>query len=65
MHHLYWIDFLYKRLRTPGNNIMQDNIFIILSSLEMTSLARVYAIIHITIYLPTLWLVDNCQILAD
>ena len=29
MSHPYWIDFLDERLRTTGDNILQDNIFII------------------------------------
>ena len=29
----YWIELLEKRLRTPVDNILQENIFIIISSL--------------------------------
>ena len=59
------IEFLDKLLRTPGDNIQQENIFIILSSLEMTALAHLCAIIHITICLSTFWLKGNYHILAD
>ena len=59
---LYCIEFLDEHLRTPGDNILQENIFIILSSLEMMALARLCVIINITIYQPTRWLADNCHI---
>ena len=52
----YWIEFLDKQLRTPGDNILQENLLIILSSCEMTALARVCTIIHLSICLPTRWL---------
>ena len=60
----YWMDFLDERLWTPEDNILQDNIFIILSSFEISALARLCAIIYITICLPTLWLAGNCHILS-
>ena len=31
----YWLEFLDEQLRTPGGNILQENLFIILSSCEM------------------------------
>ena len=31
MSHPYWIDFLDERLRMTGDNILQENIFIIIS----------------------------------
>ena len=65
MNHPYFIEFLYERLQTPGNNILQENILIILSSLEMTVLARLYAIIHITIFISTRWLAGNFIIIAN
>ena len=42
----YWIEFLDGRLRTPGDNISQENLFVILSSCEMIALVRVCVIIH-------------------
>ena len=65
MNRPYWIEFLYKRMRTPRDKILQENIFIILSSLEMTELARFCAIIHVTICMLTRWLVGNCHIIDD
>ena len=48
----YWLEFLDARLRTPGNNILQENLFVILSSCEMMDLSRVCSIIHIAVCLP-------------
>ena len=55
MNRPYWIEFL-------DDNILQENIFIIISSLVMTVLARLCAITHTTIYLLTRWLAGNCHI---
>ena len=55
----YWIEFLDERLRTPGDNILQENLFIILSSVEMTALARLCSIVHLSICLPLRWLAGN------
>ena len=52
----YWIAFLDKGPRMPRDNILQENIIIIRSSLVMKALARLCDIIHITICLPTFWL---------
>ena len=37
----YWVEFLDERLRIPGDNILQENLFVVLSSLEMVALSRV------------------------
>ena len=59
MNHPYWIELLDKRLRTPGDNIQQENIFIVLSSLEMMMFAQFSSIIRITICLMIRWLAGN------
>ena len=64
MKRSYWICLLDERLWTPRYNILKYNIFIILSSLEMMSLARFCDIIHMTICLLTLWLEVNFSILS-
>ena len=46
-------------MRTPGNNILQENLFVILSSCEMMALSRVCSIIHIAVCLPLRWLAGN------
>ena len=61
----YWVEFLDERLRNPGDNILQENLFVILTSCEMISLARVCSIIHLYIYLPTRWLAGNCHKLGN
>ena len=64
-NHKYWIEFLDQRLRYPGDNVLQENLFIILSSCEMLALARVCSIIHLSICIPTRWLVGNTQELEE
>ena len=49
---LYWVEILDGRLRIPGDNILQENLFVMLSSLEMADLSHVYSIFHLAIYLP-------------
>ena len=61
----YWIEFLDTQLRTPGSNILQENLFIILSSCEMTALARVCSIVHLSICLPIRWLAGNLHKLSN
>ena len=63
MNRPYWIEFLDKRMRTPRDNIMQDNLFILLSLLKMMVTARLCAIIYITICMSKRWLEVNCHIL--
>ena len=65
MNRHYGIEFLDEHLRTPGDKIMKDNIFFILSYLKITALERLCDIIHTIIYLLTRWLEGNRQILAD
>ena len=65
MNRPYWMDFLDNHMCMPGNNILQDIICIILLSLEMTALKRLFVIIHITICLSTRWLAGKCHIFAD
>ena len=60
-----WIEFLDEHMQTSGDKILQDNISIILSSLEMMVLARFCFVIKITVCLLTLWLADNSHILDD
>ena len=61
----YWLEFLDNQLRTPGSNILQGNLFIFLSSTEMTALERVCSIVHLSVCLPTRWLAGNTHKLAE
>ena len=63
MNRSYWIELLDKRLWTPRDNILQYNISIILSSLEVTALEHLCVIINITRSLTTSWLAGNYHIL--
>ena len=47
------------QLRIPGDNILQEDLFIVLSSCEMLTLARVCEIIHLSICMPKIWLAGN------
>ena len=59
------IQFLDEQLRTPNaNNILQENLFIILSSSEMLSLCRLCSIFHFAFSLPLRWLAAQTRKLA-
>ena len=51
----YYVEFLDECLH-ESSNILQENLFIILSSTEMTAYARVCSIVHLAISIPTRWL---------
>eukprot|EP00957_Ditylum_brightwellii_P119560 9122535-Ditylum_brightwellii.AAC.1 len=55
----YWVEFLDKRLCLPGNNVLQESLYIILLSSEMSALAQVCSIIHLAICFPMCWLAGN------
>ena len=61
---LYWVEFLDDRLRIPGDNILQENFFVMLSSLEIVSLSRVRSIAHLVVCLPVRWLAGSIHLLA-
>ena len=67
LNRVYYIEFLDERLRTCGaeGNILQENLFIILSSLEMIAQARLCSIVHLTICMPMRWLAGNSHELAE
>ena len=61
----YYIEFLHECLSADDSgHILQENMFVVLSSVEMIAYARVCAILHIAICLPTRWLAGNCHKLA-
>ena len=63
--HLY-LQFLDEQLRVPNaNNILQENLFIILSAEEMIALCRLCSIFHFAFSLPLRWLAANTQDLAE
>ena len=54
----YYVEFLDECLEVH-DNILQENLFTVLTSVEMVALARVMAIIHYKIAMPMRWLSGN------
>ena len=53
----YCIEFLDEQLRLPSKgNVLQENLFIVLSSLEMVGLSRILSILYLCIVIPVRWL---------
>ena len=47
------VEFLDERLRIKGNaNILQENLFVVLSSLEMIAVSCLFSILHVSIVKP-------------
>ena len=60
----YCVEFLDEQLRVPGKgNILQENLFVILSSAEMVALSRLCSIIYLSICLPVRWLAGQTHTL--
>lgn len=55
----YYVQFLDECLRAHKDNILQENLFIVLTSMEMIALCRVMAILHFKICMPMRWLAGN------
>ena len=59
------VEFLDERLSIKDNtHILQQNLFIILSSLEMIAVSRLFSILHVSIVIPIRWLAGNTHKLA-
>ena len=62
---IYWnrafnVEFLDEALRVKGAaNILQENLFTVLSSVEMIASCRFFSILHLAICLPFRWLTGN------
>jgi hypothetical protein len=57
MNYPYYIEFLDEMLRKPKQSnqqasILQQNLFVVLTSTEMIALARLFSILHISICMP-------------
>jgi hypothetical protein len=64
--HRYYIEFLDESLRAlPKGNILQENLCMVLTSLEMVALTRVMSIIHFKICKPMRWLAGNTHLLGQ
>ena len=55
-----YFKFLNWRMSCRGDGTLENNLYIILRSVEMMSLLRVLSILHISLYLPLIWLHENC-----
>jgi hypothetical protein len=51
--------------KTKKDHVLQRNLFVVLSSLEMAAQARLLAIIYLSIILPLRWLAGNTHKLAS
>ena len=59
------IEFLDDQLRICGNNyILQKNLFIIVSSIEIIATSRLFAILNIDVCMNVHWLAGNPHKLA-
>jgi hypothetical protein len=65
MNRIYWVEFIDERLRQPGtNNILQECLFITMTSIEMIASARIHSIMFLSIVVPHRWLAGNSHLLA-
>ena len=63
---VYCIEYLDEQLRLSGEgNILQENLFIILSSFEMVALARTCSILYLSICLPFRWIAARTHTLKE
>ena len=59
----YCIEFLDEILidKKKGENILARNLFVMLSSLEMVAVARLWSIFHFSLIMPIRWLSGKCH----
>ena len=55
----YYVPFLDQCLKASKDNILQENLFYILTSEEMIALTRVLDIFNFTVCMPILWIAGN------
>ena len=55
----YYVPFLNEALKSHKDNILQNNLFTVLTSMEMIALSRVFAILHFSICMPMRFLAGN------
>ena len=62
----YCIEFLDERLRMSSEgNILQENLFVVLSSLEMVALSRLCLILYLSICIPFRWIAAKSHTLKQ
>ena len=69
---IYWncqvyMEFLYKQIFNLGGKdcILQDNLYCVLSSVEVGAAARLFSILHLAIVVPVRWLTGKTHTLAE
>ena len=66
MNRNYNVEFLNEKLTLKNHdNILEENLFTILVSSEMVSVARFWAIVHVSIVMPVRWLSGKTHELAE
>ena len=64
MNRNFYVEFLDKSLTAEKDNILQKNLFIILTSSQMIAVSRVYAIFHVAICFPMRYLAGKAHTLG-
>ena len=69
MNYEYYLEFLdialRKRIKNNTATILQKNLFVVLSSMEMIALARLLSILHISIVIPFRYLAGKTAELGE
>ena len=59
------VEHLDKRLRCYNeSNILEENLFILMTSLPVVALLRTHSILHLSIVMPVYWLAANTHLLG-
>ena len=61
----YYVTFLDQCLEASKDNILQENVFYILTSEEMIALTRVFSILYFTVRMPMRWIAGNTHNVGD
>ena len=69
MNYPYYLEFLDWMLKKIGKNnkasLLEQNLFVVLGSVEMIALARLLSIIHISVCMPFHWLAGKTHRLKE
>ena len=66
MNRTCYVEFLDRKLRAVGKkNILEENLFIILSSVHVVALFRAFSILFISVALPMRWLAGKSHALGE
>ena len=66
MNYPYYVEFLDEQLRklkkaNQQASILQQNLFVVLTSNEMIAMARLMSILHISVFMPFRFLAGKCH----